>query len=212
MRNKNTTTFYLVILLIIVIALILYISQVAETNTTTIIRPTSSIELANIDTTLRGISTRQMPCESAGVIMDHPFAPPLRNDGVYFPRDAADVRGTIVEKCNSINITTRGLSPEFTQIGALFVKSEKEDGEPLPLFGRKIMSGGGDKWQYYTTSNRGIYPVRMSLKIDVGKREKSTMDEYGVDRLYSGDEVSIDAFRNKRYRVDVYENSTFRWM
>jgi hypothetical protein len=204
--------------LVSVIGLILYIassSRYPETNTPPL-KTGYDIYAVGIND-VRGISTRntllsEVSKPDEGVIPSAPFAVPLRNDGVYFPRDAADVRGTVVTSTVPINITTRGPSPRFTQVGALYVDDNHNDtqnGEVLPLMGRPLVSGGGDKWQYYTTSNRGIFPVSLSLKVN-GK--KSTMNEYGIDRLYSGDEVTVDGFSKNKYKVDVYENSTFRYI
>jgi len=93
---------------------------------------------------LVGISTRNDA-------MSDPYNPPLRNDGYYFPRDSADVRGI------PINIKTRGSGMDYTQMGILTRPNIRNahDGEMiLPLMGRKAMNGR-DKWQYYTMSNTG---------------------------------------------------------
>jgi hypothetical protein len=90
---------------------------------------------------------------SSRTILD-PTGPPLRNDGVYFPRDAADVRGSI-----PINMETRGSGMDYTQIGIL-TRNPGEEPLILPLIGRQPMTGR-DKWQYYTISNTGFMNTKL---------------------------------------------------
>lgn len=155
---------------------------------------------------ITGISTRNSPA----VIVD-PYGPPLRNDGVFFPRDSGDIRGGIPCKCGScsmclggvpINIETRGMPMEFTQVGILTRGSDNV----LTLMGRKL-TNGSDKWQYYTYTNSGI----MATKVSVYANGRDAMGEYGIDRMYSGDNVYVDGYE-EMYRTKMYENSKFRYL
>ena len=136
---------------------------------------------------------------SSRTILD-PTGPPLRNDGVYFPRDAADVRGSI-----PINMETRATGMDYTQIGIL-TRNPGEEPLILPLIGRQPMTGR-DKWQYYTISNTGF----MNTKLPVSVKGKNCMSEYGCDILNDGDTVYVEGY-NTIFRATIYENSQFRYI
>lgn len=144
-----------------------------------------------------GISSRTNP----SVIMD-PYGPPLRNDGAYFPREATE---TPIVKGIPINIETRGLSMDYTQLGIL---TKQKSGEPLilPLMGRRI-SSGLDKWQYYTISNTG----NMNTKLPISLKGRSCSGEYGCDVINNGDMVYVEGY-NDVFSVTVYENSRFNYI
>jgi hypothetical protein len=142
------------------------------------------------------------------VIMN-PYGPPLRNDGAYFPRDAAD-RPIVIEESGQrhgipINIETRGISMDYTQLGIL---TKEKGGEPLilSLMGRRLTSGL-DKWQYYTISNTG----NMNTKLPISLKGRSCSGEYGCDPIYNGDMVYVEGY-NDVFRVTVYENSRFNYI
>lgn len=142
------------------------------------------------------------------VIMN-PYGPPLRNDGAYFPRDAAD-RPIVIEESGQrhgipINIETRGISMDYTQLGIL---TKEKGGEPLilSLMGRRLTSGL-DKWQYYTISNTG----NMNTKLPISLKGRSCSGEYGCDPIYNGDMVYVEGY-NDLFRVTVYENSRFNYI
>jgi hypothetical protein len=154
-----------------------------------------------------GISSRMV--DDPKVIMN-PYGPPLRNDGAYFPRDSAD-RPILVEESPvmrrgvPINIETRGLSMDYTQLGIL---TKEKGGEPLilSLMGRRLTSGL-DKWQYYTISNTG----NMNTKLPISVKGRSCSGEYGCDPIYNGDMVYVEGY-NDLFRVTVYENSRFNYI
>jgi len=164
-----------------------------------------------------GISSRIV--DNPKVIMN-PYGPPLRNDGAYFPRDAADMPIIVddspsvpsvaslspsVRRGIPINIETRGLSMDYTQLGIL---TKEKGGEPLilSLMGRRLTSGI-DKWQYYTISNTG----QMNTKLPVSVKGRSCSGEYGCDPIYSGDMVYVEGY-NDVFRATVYENSRFNYI
>jgi hypothetical protein len=145
-----------------------------------------------------GISSRTIPIQT-NVVMD-PYGPPLRNDGAYFPRDAAiETRGI------PINIETRGLSMDYTQLGIL---TKQKGTEPLilPLMGRRLVSGL-DKWQYYTISNTG----NMNTKLPISLKGRSCSGEYGCDVINNGDMVYVEGY-NDVFSVTIYENSRFNYI
>jgi hypothetical protein len=63
-----------------------------------------------------------------------------------------------------------------------------------------------DKWQYYSTSNQNN-----SVKLPVSRSGRSCSNEYGCDKLYTGDTVYIEGV-NEAYRVTVYDNNVIRYL
>jgi len=218
--NKNSNLYiYLCILLLAFIGMILYnsIQQITVQH----VEPVQ-IEVPATHSTIVGISTRNLPEVAIDI-----YGPPLRNDQPPipvihcngYPRNSTDVRGPIIiehglkeELCNivPINIETRGIPREFTQVGILQSDKKSQD-SILSLFGRQIMTSG-DKWQYYTLSNVGIMPTRLNVRvIQNGTKAKDAMCEYGIDRIYSGDIVIVDGY-NEEYKVQIYESRQYRYI
>jgi hypothetical protein len=136
------------------------------------------------------------------VIMD-PYGPPYRTDGGYFP--PIDIRGPIdIRRGIPINIETRGLSLDYSQLGIL---TRGDGGDMiLPLMGRRLMSGL-DKWQYYTISNTG----NMNTKLPISLKGRSCSGEYGCDSIMNGDMVYVEGY-NDTFRVTMYENNRFNYI
>lgn len=194
---ENMTLF----LLFIIIILIIYFYNILLRQQTQMIPDTKYIMIApqniNAGMTIGGLSSR--------TILD-PIGPPLRNDGVYFPRGSADIRGNIpVQKAIPINMETHGTSMDYTQIGIL-TRNQGQEPLILPLMGRQPMTGR-DKWQYYTISNTG----NMNTKLPVSLNGKSCTGEYGCNSLNNGDSVYVEGYNNT-FRVTIYENSLFRYI
>jgi hypothetical protein len=184
-------TLMILIVLCLIIGYLYYITKLNKPLDT----PASSIVVVS-PPSLTGISTRSDA-------MSDPYNPPLRNDGYYFPRDSADVRGI------PINIKTRGTGMDYTQIGILTRPNIRNghDGEMiLPLMGRKLMSGR-DKWQYYTISNTG----NMNTKLPVSLNGKSCTGEYGCDEIHNNDTVYVEGYKDT-FVATIYENSTFSYI
>jgi len=224
---KNNLYIYLVILLIAFIILVLYQSTNDSVGTYVTSSVTSSVLLDSTTTpsilvtsgSIGGVSTKYLP----EVVVDT-YGPPLRNDQPPlnidfhngYPRNSTDERGAIViESLNEvvvpipINVETRGIPQEFTQVGILKTNS-KSDNRILSLFGRQLMTSG-DKWQYYTLSNMGIMPTRLPIRVFQNGSSKDAMYEYGVDRLYSGDSIIVEGFDDE-YIVKIYEPRQYRYI
>jgi hypothetical protein len=195
---ENMTLFVLMVALIL-LGYFYYIqvvkisnSQKETSNTPNIIvltQPSASIS------PLASISTRNDP-------FNDPYSPPMKNDGIYFPRKfGGDVRGGI-----PINVETRGTSMEYQQVGIL-TRTNGGNGELiLPLMGRRLMSGR-DKWQYYTISNTG----NLNTKLPVSLNGKSCTGEYGCDDITNGDNVYVEGY-NDTFKVTIYENSLYNYI
>jgi len=117
----------------------------------------------------------------------------------------------------SINMQTRGFSPEFTQMGILTrepgnskyknnIETIDNDPKILPLMGRRVMNGR-DKYQYYTISNSG----NVNTKLPIRKEGRNCINEYGCDPLYNGDIVFVEGYGDK-FKATIYENEIFRYI
>ena len=147
--------------------------------------------------TLVGVATR-------GDTLNDPYAPPLKNDGLYFRGDSSDIRGVPPPIQVPVNIETRGVSSSYSQVGIL----TNNDGENLilPLMGKRHMAGR-DNWQYYTISNTGM----VNTKLPVSVRGKSCTSEYGCDSITNGDQVYVEGYNNT-FNATIYENGTFSYL
>ena len=134
----------------------------------------------------------QQPIVNAGTpnIMMDPYAPPLKTDG--YNRYATGI---------PVNIETRGLSQEYTQMGIL-----TKDDKILPLMGRRLISGL-DKWQYYTISNTGAINTKLPISI----RGRSCSGEYGCDCLMNGEIVFVEGYKES-FSVTLYETAKFQYI
>jgi len=127
-----------------------------------------------------------------------PYAPPLKNDGLYFPSDNHGSASMIAI------LQTRSFSTEYTQIGIL----TRDNGSDmiLPLMGRRTMNGRG-KYQYYTISNTGTINTKLPIKV----RGRSCTNEYGCDEIMSGDTVYVEGYK-ETFQTTIYENSTLAYI
>ena len=182
-ENMTLFLFFIIIILIVYFYHSILRQQSQQSNDTKyiIVAPQNT----NAGTTIGGVSSR--------TILD-PTGPPLRNDGVYFPRGGIP-----------INMETRGTGMDYSQIGIL-TRNQGQEPMILPLMGRQPMTGR-DKWQYYTISNTG----NMNTKLPVSLNGKSCTGEYGCDILNNGDTVYVEGYNNT-FRVTIYENSLFRYI
>jgi hypothetical protein len=75
----------------------------------------------------------------------------------------------------------------------------------LPLMGRVVFVNR-DTWQYYTMSDQNN-----SVKLPVVKNGKSCTNEYGCDRVYSGDTVYVEGY-NQAFKVTIYDSDVVRYL
>lgn len=111
----------------------------------------------------------------------------LWNNGPEIP-----VRGAM-PGLHVLNVPTRGLPEAYQSLG--IVKSE--DGQMLPLYGRRVASRS-DRFNYYTRTD-SYNPV--SLPISYKRRD--CQDDVGCDELSSGEQVQM-AGTGKTGQVTIY--------
>ena len=223
--GESTTFFTMMVVLVGLFAIIIYLISINMgllTNRSNTSSNSWSLNEAPMISSvppvyMAAVATRNDP-------FNDPYAPPLKNDGVYMRSDSTDIRGLpmIPATCNSgmcngggapINMRTRGYSPEYSQIGIL-TRERKDrtedtsfrDNMILPLFGRRAVNGR-DKYQYYSMSNTGSVNTKLPVKI----RGKSCVGEYGCDELMNGDTAYVEGY-NDSFHATVYENNTFSYI
>ena len=147
---------------------------------------------------------RQSNITTRGDTFNDPYAPPLKNDGLYFRSDSGDIRGVPPPIQVPVNIETRGVASSYSQVGIL--TNSVPETLILPLMGRRHMAGR-DKWQYYTISNTGM----VNTKLPVSVKGKSCTSEYGCDSIMNGDQIYVEGY-NSTFNVTIYDNGTFSYI
>ena len=132
----------------------------------------------------------------------NPYAPPLRDERYFIPGFNGIPRGAI-----PINIATNigAVDTTYRQLGILTPLNSSSKDSILPLMGRPLFTNR-DKWQYYSTSNQ-----HNNVKLPVSRAGRSCTNEYGCDKLYTGDTVYIEG-ANETYKVTVYDNDTIKYL
>jgi hypothetical protein len=132
----------------------------------------------------------------------NPYAPPLRDERYFIPGFNGTPIGAV-----PINISTNigAVDTSYRQLGILTPSNGSSKDSIIPLMGRPLFTNR-DKWQYYSTSNQ-----HNNVKLPVLRAGKSCTNEYGCDRLYTGDTVYIQGI-NETYKVTVYDNDTIKYL
>jgi hypothetical protein len=202
---ENMTLFILVV--IISLTIYIYYNLVVKPNILIERRKNSSgntsspqIVVVSPPVNLGGIATR-------GDVLNNPYMPPLKSDGLYFRGDSSDIRGVPPPIQVPVNVETRGLNTQYSQVGILTkTTGGARDDLILPLMGRRHMSGR-DKWQYYTISNTG----NLNTKLPVSVNGKSCTSEYGCNEIMNGDMVYVEGYGNT-FKATIYENNMFSYI
>lgn len=129
----------------------------------------------------------------------NPYAPPLRDERYFVPgfnRPAGVV---------PINVSTNigAVDTQYRQLGIM--TATNSNGKVIPLMGRPLFTNR-DKWQYYTNSDQ-----QNSMRLPVSKSGRSCTNEYGCDKLFTGDTVYVEGI-NEAYRVTLYDNDTIKYL
>ncbi len=130
----------------------------------------------------------------------NPYAPPLRDERYFIPTRGIPPVGMV-----PINISTNvgAVDTQYRQLGLL--TATNSNGKVIPLMGRPLFVNR-DKWQYYTNSDQ-----QNSMRLPVSRSGKSCTNEYGCDKLFTGDTVYVEGI-NEPYRVTLYDNDTIKYL
>jgi hypothetical protein len=131
----------------------------------------------------------------------NPYAPPLRDERYFIPGFNGIPPGSV-----PINMSTNigAVDTQYRQLGIMTATNTK--GKIIPLMGRPLFTNR-DKWQYYTMSSEG----NNNMKLPVSRNGRSCTNEYGCDKLYTGDTVYIEGI-NEPYRITAYDNDTIKYL
>ena len=143
----------------------------------------------------------------------NPYNPPFRDERYFVGGPAVSaVVNPVVGGLGApgigavpINVATSAVDTAFRQIGILTPLNEASKDNVLPLMGRPLFTRRS-KWQYYSISNQ-----HNNVKLPVLVKQRSGLDENGVDELYTGDTVLIEG-TDKPYKLTKYENSTIQYL
>jgi hypothetical protein len=132
----------------------------------------------------------------------NPYAPPLRDERYFIPGFNGIPPGAL-----PINVSTNigAVDTTYRQLGILTPLNGSSKDNIVPLMGRPLFTNR-DKWQYYSTSNQNN-----NVKLPVSRSGRSCTNEYGCDKLYTGDTVYIEG-ANETYRVTVYDNNVIKYL
>ena len=135
-------------------------------------------------------------------VLLNPYTPPLSDDRYFIPSGNYIPPGAV-----PINVSTNigAVDTNYRQMGILTpVKGTSKD-NILPLMGRPVFTNR-DKWNYYCQSNQ-----HNNVKLPILVKGRNATNEYGVDRIYSGDVVYVEG-ANEPYKVSIYENDTIKYL
>jgi hypothetical protein len=132
-------------------------------------------------------------------VLLNPYTPPVSDERYITGPLSFRSRGRI-----PINISTNvgAVDTTYRQVGIL---NTKEKGKILALMGRPLFVNR-DKWQYYTMSDQNN-----SVKLPISRNGRSCTNEYGCDKLYSGDHVYVEGY-NEGFRVTIYDNNILNYL
>jgi hypothetical protein len=187
---ENTT----LVVFLILLSIIAYLYYSFMTH---VARPIVPLSIVSNEMVPMNMGSNIMP----NVMMD-PYAPPMKTDGYNFTRTrpsyGIDPRGI------PVNIETRGLQQDYSQMGIL-TREDKKD-MILPLMGRRLLSGL-DKWQYYTISNTGAINTKLPIRF----HGRNCSGEYGCDSLMNGDIVYVEGYQDT-FQVTLYDTAKFQYI
>ena len=132
-------------------------------------------------------------------VLLNPYVPPLSDERYLI----STFPGTM-----PINVSTNigAIDTSYRQMGILTPIGNKDHKEKIiPLMGRPLFTNR-DKWQYYTISDQ-----RNSIKLPILHNGKSCLNEYGCNRLFTGDTVFVEGI-NQAYKITIYDNSVIKYL
>jgi len=201
---ENYSMFFLIICVLIIVYLIY--NNIRGQNIVVNNSPSEKIVIKDSQRENRGWFGLSWPYTNL-VSQDpllNPYAPPLRDERYFVPGYSMGGAppGTI-----PINISTNigAVDTSYRQLGILTPTNGSSKDSIIPLMGRPLFTNR-DKWQYYSTSNQ-----HNNVKLPVSRAGRSCTNEYGCDKLYTGDTVYVEG-ANETYKVTIYDNDVIKYL
>lgn len=182
------------------------LGSVSTSIPTTYVSTGTTTSVVSLPAPTLNLATNIIPVQSNSI--HDPYVPPLKTSDVYLPPDVpVVVKNSGVTAVPGvgvpINVSTRGINTNYTQVGILTRSNGSE--MILPLMGRRSMSNRN--WQYYTMTTTG----NMNTKLPVSVNGRSCTSEYGCDEISNGDVAYVEGY-NDIFKVTIYENSLFNYL
>jgi len=201
---ENYSMFFMVICMVIIIYLIY--NNIKSQNITLNNNSSEKVIIKETERDNRGLFGGLMPSWPYSNLPSdpllNPYAPPLRDERYFIPN-----LNTMPSQAIPINISTNvgAVDTSYRQVGILTPKNGSSKDSIIPLMGRPIFTNR-DKWQYYSTSNQ-----HNNVKLPISRAGKSCTNEYGCDKLFTGDQVYVEGV-NETYKITIYDNDTIKYL
>ena len=197
---ENITMFFIVLL---IIALIYYLSKqqqtqptIQTTNEKIIIRENNDDERRRSPPFNFYMSPNYPYSNQPSDVLMSPYVPPLSDERYLVPGGNVRVPINVQTNLGAVDTTYR-------QMGILTPLNGSN--KILPLMGRPVFVNR-DTWQYYTMSDQNN-----SVKLPIVRKGKSCTNEYGCDRVYSGDTVYVEGY-NQAFKATIYDSDVVRYL
>lgn len=201
---ENYSMFFMVICMVIIIYLIY--NNIKSQNITLNNNSSEKVIIKETERDNRGLFGGLMPSWPYSNLPSdpllNPYAPPLRDERYFIPN-----LNIMPSQAIPINISTNvgAVDTSYRQVGILTPKNGSSKDSIIPLMGRPIFTNR-DKWQYYSTSNQ-----HNNVKLPISRAGKSCTNEYGCDKLFTGDQVYVEGV-NETYKITIYDNDTIKYL
>jgi hypothetical protein len=207
---ENYTIFTIFCILIVALAYIFLSRQPLERDSSYPTPHHQTISRENEMSSYYGLGTLGNPSvranpsfsynDQSSDILLNPYSPPVNNEQYLVPtRDTHNVHNI---HNVPINIRTQGVDAAYRQVGILTSQNGKE--QILALMGRPLITNR-DNWQYYTMSERN------NIKLPVSVKGKSCMNQYGCDKIYDGDTIYVEGYKNV-FNATIYDSDVLRYI
>lgn len=96
-------------------------------------------------------------------------------------------------------------SGDYQQVGILTAQETDKEPIVLPLYGRTIQNRS-DRWQYYTATDK-----ENMLRLPLYYQGRDCEDDVGCNELYTGDQITIDIYKDRVFTATVYRTEAPRY-
>lgn len=210
MKKKSTTSISLFSIFVVLVIVVLFFNVIRSNKTTIVINNRNEdkdVDKNTNQTNKKVDNVREMGGWGMGWglswpyfnnPLSNPYVPPLRDERYFVPINVPT------------NIGAVPLDNAYRQLGMLTNNNNNKNknnknNKIMALMGRPLFTNR-DKWQYYAISDQ-----YNGIKLPLRRRGQNCMNEYGCDKLYTGDIVFVEGLQEP-CRVTLYENDTIHYL